>query len=175
MKKRLLASFLIVGAISATMIMGASAFWTTDNVNVQVNATAGTADLKVEGFCNTADGECNATISIDEKVYPGWSEESQGKFKNTGDVTLNVIFKNRSFSGGLRNALLMELTCGETHISARPITHESFQNGVKIATLEPGEEVVCTGKLSLPHTGENQNNLQGQTASWTSTIFGRTN
>ena len=47
MKKGLAAAFLMVGAITATMVLGASAFWTTDTVTTNTVYTSGSADIQV--------------------------------------------------------------------------------------------------------------------------------
>lgn len=179
MYKRLIGAFLIVGAVTATMVMGASAFWTTGNINVNVNATSGSADLSLDEVpgCDTelpANG-CDVPVPL-SSIVPGWSESSPWTFTNTGDVDLKIILKTNTFggSGALLNALVLDIACtGGAPGSAAP-TNSAYTAGYQIATVAAGQSVTCNGELSLPNTSSNQNNLQNQNATFTITFFGTT-
>gem|GEM_PF-2923725 len=178
-KKRLLASFLIVGAISATMILGASAFWTTEEFRSTVTANSGSADIQVaingQDICHTGANlaQCSIQATIERDIYPGWSKSDRLEIENVGDVPLNIILKNQGFNGfgPLADALL--LNTGRCAGIEQPLTNATFTNGLVLGTIQPGQKLQCQLTLWLPNTLENQDHLQEKTITWTTVIYGQ--
>ncbi|MGE5595689.1 MAG: hypothetical protein ACM3S1_06580 [Hyphomicrobiales bacterium] len=167
MKKRLFAAFLIVGAISATMVLGASAFWTTQTGTAQVTANAGTADLTVAG-CELSSG-CDTTLTYDG-IYPGWSTTQNNiVVENSGDIPLRFVVDVDGGSGTLESALILKVQCGTGSAEG---TLQQWDAGVTLGTLNPGASTSCNATLSFPDSGSNQNGLQGKSANFTVKIYG---
>lgn len=181
MKKRLAAAFLIVGTISATLLLGASTFWTTGDASIRANAASGEASLSIAAngtltgtaTCDTRDGACELAITP-TGIYPGWSQAATLVIENTGDVALDVILQNGGWteSSALLGALQLDLSGAVAQ--SGPVNDNAYQAGITLATdLAPGESVTVNAELAFPSTAENQNDLQNQTTQWVTTIFGR--
>lgn len=171
MKKRLFAAFLMVGAISAVMVMSASAFWTTGQATLNVNAQAGEASLLLPGCDLGAGANCSATHTISQKIVPGWSQTSPAiPVKNDGDVPLELIFSTGGVDNLLDEALVMSISCNGNTIAN---TLGAWTGGVSFGTLAPNATSSCTGTLSLP--ADASNDLQGKTASFSVNLYGKTN
>ena len=173
MKKRLFAAFLMVGAISAVMVMSASAFWTTRTATADVQATAGEANLTIAG-CDVSNG-CSTSIQFDD-IYPNWSSTPHSaSIVNSGDVPLTVVLELDGWSDDaeLWSALKLDVDCGSGSVWSGNLL--AYDAGVSLFSLNPNENRSCTAQLSLPDNGANQDDLQGKSAGFTVNIYGKTN
>lgn len=179
----------MVGAITATMVLGASAFWTTDTVTTNTVYTSGSADIQVywsedcsSPYALVADTTGGpATIPAGATDIPlGFSTTDCFRVKNVGDVALNLYVQNPSGSFGGSSALWNEMTVAiggacTAYGPAAP-NHPTYLAGAVLTSgLAAGAQIDCTVTTALPSTSSNQDSIQNASTNWSVLLWGQTN
>ena len=176
----------MVGAISAAMVMGASAFFNTTPVTTTTTASAGTPSLQVQSAASDCTTGLNTVNSGDSQtvanMYPGFVQTECLIVTNNGPIPLNVYSKNTSVtdtdSGALAGALTYQIVdngnCNAGGPAAPNVAAYTNGNGWHLATLAPGGVAKCLVTLALPDNHSDQSALEGKTATILNSIFGST-
>jgi hypothetical protein len=194
MIKRLSISLALMGL--ATFALGAAAFaWFSDSGSGHVSISSGTVDLKfqVDIDCNggpmggwdtplknfTTPFEANTW----QNIVPGDTTSDCIRVVNTGpNGDLDVFVKHGGFSSSgaaLRNATLWRYNAVGTGGYDCPFAppndaQYTTDQGCYLKTIGPGEEFELEIAVDFPETNSNQNNLQGLSFDFMTTLTGYT-